>query len=782
MGGVQSAPSKTEMPQVLNFILQEMFRRTDLADIYSLADPERCKRYIIVATDALESLFIKMSIRPDKKDGVLFFQSIEGLQRSMPQDVRDKQREYCIELAFFFIRIFQIFGALFLSMYDSKLPITDPSDDIRSVAKGVPFLNPKDFLGFSKPAQSSSWFGAGGALYDNARDVGFYINVDSPYSILNHHLTKPSGPQDTRTPMRFESGAPFTISQDQLYDIGNNFARTLKPILRPRVVYYFERASRNYQLSAQLNIENLPPNDYKVWLSEFIGEEGNFSGKTSVPAVFGTFTADSIPRIRNDDVYKKNQTLPQVLKAMFDKVVIATLGEPPFSVVKYFKKLRYISGDNDKNQLINATHVYVLRGQEDNDTAKISYSDKIKIEGKTETIQIKNVVLRIKPAKSSLGLAYKVTLDFSVSDVNPSDYRNLIEIPSTKESTFNTSSEDIAPRADKNNDSIPEYLERVFREIVNGNRSDRIKGFQYTREGLVRPYDSTQIKDSLKVKKLWDLMAKDPPIKSHCVARAVQLLSIDAINGNLSKQAYSSICRLSFGYQKDGSLPTPGKSVEGSAGIYAMSLLFFEGLENGAPKILDPVAYKEYLRYLKYLFERYPSTDMIKDEPYVPGQVRNADATPVRIADITEKSLSLCKPPGDARLSVPRDLAGNLRSVTTALFSQQQAHFQKAIGLIFSLFDQNSVQVEKKLKFNPRIIAGGMAEINRIAAGTRELLLEYYKGCELTYREGLLMIYNYEKQTGKKLESTAINEIRSGSTTTSTTTVPLNNNNNNNLS
>ena len=71
MGGVQSAPSKDEMPKVLNFILQEMFRRTDLADIYSLADPERCKRYIVVATDALESLFIKMAIRPEKKDGML---------------------------------------------------------------------------------------------------------------------------------------------------------------------------------------------------------------------------------------------------------------------------------------------------------------------------------------------------------------------------------------------------------------------------------------------------------------------------------------------------------------------------------------------------------------------------------------------------------------------------------------------------------------------------------------------------------------------------------------
>ena len=148
MGAGTSVPSQTDTPQVLNFILQEMFRRTDLADIYSLADPDRCKRYVIVASNALESLFVKMRVYPDKKvDGTLYLQSIDGILKSMPADMRAKQREYCVELAFFFIRIFQIFGALFLSIYDSRLPLTDPSDDIKrdAVTKGVAFLDPTDF-------------------------------------------------------------------------------------------------------------------------------------------------------------------------------------------------------------------------------------------------------------------------------------------------------------------------------------------------------------------------------------------------------------------------------------------------------------------------------------------------------------------------------------------------------------------------------------------------------------------------------------------------------------
>ena len=96
MGSALSTPVERDTPGILQFILKEMFRRTDLADIYSLADPDRCKRYIIVATDAIESLFLKMNLRPGKKpDGTLYIQSIEGLVKSIPPEERAKQREYC---------------------------------------------------------------------------------------------------------------------------------------------------------------------------------------------------------------------------------------------------------------------------------------------------------------------------------------------------------------------------------------------------------------------------------------------------------------------------------------------------------------------------------------------------------------------------------------------------------------------------------------------------------------------------------------------------------------
>jgi hypothetical protein len=794
MGGSFSNPSQ-DMPTTLNFILREMFRRADLTDIYSLADPDRCKRYIVVATDALESLFIKMRVYPDKKDGAFFLQSIDGIIKSMPPDIRAKQREYCVEIAFFFIRIFQTFGALYLSMYDSKLPITDPSDDIARAAatSGSPFLNPKNFLGFSNPqpqSQSQSWFGSGGDL--TLRSGRYYIDParNPAYSILNFVLNSKYSEADT-TPMTFSGSSNLYIPQITLYTTDAAGQRSLKDPPEPEVFYTFTRGSNTYTLHARLNIEGPIDNGaYRVSLINFT-PEGVWQGVsaksisnsnveilqirsiTARPASTGTAYPET-----------KDYELSKLLTYMFNKAVIQAIGAPDFSISSYLRKIGYISGDTSQTQLIRGSKVYILANQDNQSTVRIAYKDNITYQDndtgkpKTAPIIIGARLTIDKPQKQgndSLGIIYKVTIDLSQREVKPAELSNLVQFPDerTKYQNFSADTETSIPASEKDNISIPEYLQRTFQKIVSkaGDPSLFGKGLSKTRDGFYTPYESDQIPDSLKVKKLWAVMAKDPPVKSHCVARAVQLLSLDAIKGDLNKTAYSSICRLTFGYQKDGSLPTVGKPVIESAGIYAMSLLFFEGLVANAPKIIDPDAYKEYLKYLKYLFERYPDVGAIKDGP--PG---DPDAIPQKLGDIDEKTLNICKDRGDSRLILDKPLASNLRSVTNDLMRQQQAHFQKAIALIFMIFDQSSIERNRVLKFNPRIISIGMPEVDRIATSTRQLLLEYYKGCELSYRDGLAMIYKYDSNlkasTGEGIQSMTVDQISRTPVETTTTKPP----------
>ena len=109
-----------------------------------------------------------MNLYPAKaKDGSLYFQKITRLQGKLPADAQAAQQQNCKELAFFFVRIFQIFGALYLSLYDSEFPKTDPEDErslgIRSRKDG-PLLASNVFGKATAKPSPVSWFGFGGEL------------------------------------------------------------------------------------------------------------------------------------------------------------------------------------------------------------------------------------------------------------------------------------------------------------------------------------------------------------------------------------------------------------------------------------------------------------------------------------------------------------------------------------------------------------------------------------------------------------------------------------------
>ena len=105
MSVFSSSPTGAETKTLLNVILKQMFSRADLVDLYSLADPHRCSKYIVVAARALERLFLSINLEPRKgPGGKIFFQKIEGIQKANPMGA--EQIQTCRMLSFFFIRIF----------------------------------------------------------------------------------------------------------------------------------------------------------------------------------------------------------------------------------------------------------------------------------------------------------------------------------------------------------------------------------------------------------------------------------------------------------------------------------------------------------------------------------------------------------------------------------------------------------------------------------------------------------------------------------------------------
>jgi len=108
---------------LMNRILDFILRNADIADMISLHETEGCKKWIIIAESQLSTLFDKIQIQPELgKDGILYLKKIATLEKEAKSG---KVEKYCKILSFFFIRLFQVIGALSLSVLYTQLPDRD---------------------------------------------------------------------------------------------------------------------------------------------------------------------------------------------------------------------------------------------------------------------------------------------------------------------------------------------------------------------------------------------------------------------------------------------------------------------------------------------------------------------------------------------------------------------------------------------------------------------------------------------------------------------------------
>ena len=747
MGGFFSTPvlSDIQTPTVLNFILQEMFRRADLVDIYSLADPKRCDRYVVAGADALDSLFVKLRVNPLKgPGGILYFQSVDGLTSSAPKNIKEKRKENCLELSFFFIRIFQVFGAVTISMFDNSIPLTDPvivpPSEVR--AKKPVFLQQQNFdptrASLQEP-KSSSWFGFGGAL--SARDSGQFYIPNGPYKILNYYISRPNEGSTSTDSMTFPGFSTMFLDQASLYDIniqnGQVTSRSVKPSPLPLIKYTYIRDSNPYVLTALLNIDGI--DNYNVTLKNYT-KDGSTTSAVTPSEIFRTYAGDT--PISSGQAYPelKGKSLPTILQAMFEEVGVQLFGTVPYSTVKYLRKMRYISATTNADTTIAGTHVSIPGSQDNKGIVTIIFRDSMTIppggqDSKKITVTITATLEIDEPRQDITDGSYKnrIYIDFSKSTIKPSEAGEYIQLRARKYSDFVAYSKDAVPKSESSDLTIPAYIESVFQNIIKQASSTNNSGIALTRQGLPKPYDSDNIPRDLRIKELWNALAKDPPIKSYCIARAIQLLSVDAIRGKMTKQAFSSACSLSFAYQKDGSLPAQEGKLSDVVGLHSLATLFWTDLETQIPKLQDEAKYKNFLRFMKMNLENFKTLELTPE--------------PEKMSSIEERGPEVCDVTEGARLQLPSNVTNKLQAVVQALIQQQQNHINAGMQVIQLLFDMNSIVNKKQFAINPEILRGGMPEVNRVTSIARDLLMKYYSGCESTYRDGLKILYQADQQT-----------------------------------
>jgi len=135
MGAGQSIPSKLTREKVfeltrdtrstMDVLLEYMLKEITVRDFLALSNPLECKKYVIFMANTLHKYFYELQIEPIKdKKGVIAFRSVKDLVN--PHEGGDEERQsLCLTLAFFYTRIFQIYGALALTLIDDAKYMTE---------------------------------------------------------------------------------------------------------------------------------------------------------------------------------------------------------------------------------------------------------------------------------------------------------------------------------------------------------------------------------------------------------------------------------------------------------------------------------------------------------------------------------------------------------------------------------------------------------------------------------------------------------------------------------
>jgi hypothetical protein len=755
----RSNPNGAEVKTLLNSILKNMFSRADLVDLYSLADPQRCSKYVVVAAKALEKLFLSINLEPRKgPDGKIYFQKLEGIQKANPMGA--EQQQTCKMLSFFFIRIFRIYAALTLSILDSDLPASDPAViESRNMPqrRGLVVINPPHLPGFKQKNAwgtswgSGTWFGRGGELLQGAFPVApgqpggsgdYFLEPGRAglYAILNKYLLMPStNPALSRSDMRFQD-FDITIPQDSLYEFAPN--RMVKDFTngpidrrpRPSIFYSFKNGEAYSGVAAELMFSRDRDGNMDVTLENirFTTGDKQAQRRTLTDKLINRRPGDETPQSR------AGKYLPGLIQELLIKAA-EQIDPPKFSLVEFFKKFNIIDS-MDGRVAMKETTITIDNpgGMRTRSRIPILYKGKFKLEKEREvSIEIEVEIFGSKKEKIvGEPQQYSISVDMDTMETKPSGLLAMLERKRERSSRFLTGDTDTSTPMDVKGRTVPQYLQNVFDNLLKDvTEGQSTGGLSYDREGRPKPYDSEEIPEEYKVKKIWDALVKDPPVKAYCVARAVQLLNVAAINDPSTGEAYSSVCDVKFPYIGNGSLPKPGESVLTSDGINALAMLFVDQLagDNFVPRVTSTPKFKEFRERLRTSFHRYETVEQMK------AGLR--DEANLDFKKIKEVQMPFCQDQQDMKLKLKGILIQRLRGRVNELMQQQKLHIARVMQLMFKLFNERAVRAGN-FEINDYILANGMEALNKLAEEARNLLIDYYSGCEKTYKEGLYDIYN----------------------------------------
>ena len=109
--------TRTIMDKIFEYMLKEVTVR----DFLALSNPTECNKYVLFKANMLNTMFYELQLEPTKDNkGVLAFRSIKDIISPPTEKEKIHKQSMCLTLSYFYTRIFQIYGALALTVIDDS--------------------------------------------------------------------------------------------------------------------------------------------------------------------------------------------------------------------------------------------------------------------------------------------------------------------------------------------------------------------------------------------------------------------------------------------------------------------------------------------------------------------------------------------------------------------------------------------------------------------------------------------------------------------------------------
>jgi len=622
MGAGQSIPSTLSRERVfeltrdtrglMDVLLEYMLKEITVRDFLALSNPTECKKYVIFMANNLYKHFYELQIVPIKdKKGVIAFRPVKELTNPSPGDETERQ-SLCLTLAYFYTRIFQIYGALALTVIDDSKFMMESGI--------VPLYGDTSRKGLLPPG------------------YGTYTT---------------SGGSD------LSGGSIPAIS------LGNfNFMRA----------YLYDQKD-----------------DKKGFITRYIGT-GNSRGEIFL-----------LPKVEERNEYGRliSISIDSEVKPQKGLFFIGYTGGKKYATLEAYSKMEGIGGDT---KFIFGKFKYYKK---DGDTPVIVDLD-------SDILPVKSIIIqRVKPVGDSTPYIYSIK---------------------GSTTTINNFFDDSLSR-------VVVYL----RKMTEGETS-----YSTSSSGVI--ISETGTAEELRLARIVQNLTKTKPL-GHCLARAIQLLQTLPLKG---EAAVSHICKSKFfehttitstsskTVSSRSGIPEPGSSLDTSPGLAALSQLFYDTVLIGTPKIAigttpkpgqdnksSLVQYIKFMKTMGRLFGDNTFDGTTSDETIKSG-----------LKGIINKRDNLFCKGIDGNLTVPANVVRNVYDIINQLYQTQVRHSAECGKIVKLLFDiqRDKASGRYRISLSDNIIKKGFPEIERVNYLSRQLLVNYYSKCEMTYLQGMKVV------------------------------------------